>query len=123
VSGLLLAGMSPPRRRALPAHRITAHSGASNCGFQVEKAMKATLFKHGVLVPRTHNIAQLLDVLDDAAIPAPPHADEIDSLNPYAVQARYGTLDAGALDRQVVEVWVNEVLAWAGLQVSGAGSA
>ncbi|MCI4428808.1 MAG: HEPN domain-containing protein [Burkholderiales bacterium] len=85
--------------------------------------MKATLFKHGVLVPRTHNIAQLLDVLDDAAIPAPPHADEIDSLNPYAVQARYGTLDAGALDRQVVEVWVNEVLAWAGLQVSGAGSA
>jgi hypothetical protein len=30
---LLLAGMSPPRRRALPAHRIAAHSGASNCGF------------------------------------------------------------------------------------------
>ncbi|MFM8901445.1 MAG: hypothetical protein ACKOF9_16095 [Burkholderiales bacterium] len=26
---LLLVGMSPPRRRALPAHRITAHSGAS----------------------------------------------------------------------------------------------
>jgi hypothetical protein len=33
---LLLAGTSPRRRRALPAHRITAHSGASNCGFQVE---------------------------------------------------------------------------------------
>ena len=33
---LLLAGKSPPRRRALPAHRITAHSGASNSGFQVE---------------------------------------------------------------------------------------
>ncbi len=30
---LLLAGMSPQRRRALPAHRIAAHSGASNCGF------------------------------------------------------------------------------------------
>ncbi len=29
---LLLAGMSPQRRRALPAHRIAAHSGASNCG-------------------------------------------------------------------------------------------
>jgi hypothetical protein len=25
---LLLAGTSPQRRRALPAHRITAHSGA-----------------------------------------------------------------------------------------------
>ncbi len=32
VSGLSLAGMSPQRRRALPAHRIAAHSGAFNCG-------------------------------------------------------------------------------------------
>jgi hypothetical protein len=30
---LLLAGMSPQRRRALPARRIAAHSGAFNCGF------------------------------------------------------------------------------------------
>ena len=30
---LLLAGMSPPRRRALPAHRIAAHAGACSCGF------------------------------------------------------------------------------------------
>ena len=30
---LLLAGGSPQRRRALPAHRITAHSGAFNRGF------------------------------------------------------------------------------------------
>jgi hypothetical protein len=32
---LLLAGISPPRRLVLPAHPMTAHSGASNCGFQV----------------------------------------------------------------------------------------
>ena len=30
---LLLAGRSPQRRRALPAHHIAAHSGSSNCGF------------------------------------------------------------------------------------------
>ena len=30
---LLLAGMSPLHRRALPAHRIATRSGASNCGF------------------------------------------------------------------------------------------
>ena len=30
---LLLAGTSPQRRRALPAHPMTAHSGASNCRF------------------------------------------------------------------------------------------
>ena len=30
---LLFAGRSPQHRRALPAHRIAAHSGASNNGF------------------------------------------------------------------------------------------
>ncbi|MDP2449673.1 MAG: hypothetical protein Q8M93_17665 [Polaromonas sp.] len=30
---LLLAGISPQRCRALPAHPMTAHSGAFNCGF------------------------------------------------------------------------------------------
>ncbi|HEX5737469.1 MAG TPA: hypothetical protein VFY22_03070 [Hydrogenophaga sp.] len=30
---LLLAGSSPLRRRALPAHPLTAHSGLSNCRF------------------------------------------------------------------------------------------
>ncbi|HEX5736942.1 MAG TPA: hypothetical protein VFY22_00410 [Hydrogenophaga sp.] len=29
----LLAGSSPLRRRALPAHSLTAHSGPSNCRF------------------------------------------------------------------------------------------
>jgi hypothetical protein len=29
----LLAGKSPQRRCALPAHPSAAHSGASNCGF------------------------------------------------------------------------------------------
>jgi len=33
MSGHSLAGMSPQRRRALPAHPIAAHSGASNYGF------------------------------------------------------------------------------------------
>ena len=28
---LLLAGSSQPRRRAFPAHPMTAHSGVSNC--------------------------------------------------------------------------------------------
>ena len=30
---LLVAGMSPPPRRALPSRRIAAHSGAFNCRF------------------------------------------------------------------------------------------
>ena len=79
----------------------------------VEKAIKAALFKHGVMVPRTHNIAQLLGAIGDAAIAEPPHANALDMLNPYAVLARYGSLDAGVLDRPIAEIWLKDVLAWA----------
>ena len=34
---LRLVGKSPPRCHALPGTPITAHSGASNCRFQVKK--------------------------------------------------------------------------------------
>ncbi|MET7014473.1 hypothetical protein [Uliginosibacterium flavum] len=39
---LLLAGKGPLRRRALPTHRITTHSGVSNYGFQVKKKNGST---------------------------------------------------------------------------------
>ena len=32
----LLVGMSPLRRRVLPAHRIAAHSGVFNCRIKVQ---------------------------------------------------------------------------------------
>ncbi len=79
----------------------------------VEKSIKAALFKHGVMVPKTHNIALLLDTLPQAGIAAPPHADVLDMLNPYAVAARYGALDVGPLDRAITAKWVAAVLAWA----------
>ena len=87
----------------------------------VEKAIKAVLFRHRVMVPRTHNIAQLLDLLGDACINAPPFADTLDALNPYAVAARYGVLDAGSLDRALAGAWVKGVLAWASLAAGNTG--
>lgn len=79
----------------------------------IEKALKAALFGKGVLVPRTHDIARLLDALGDAAVTAPPHADALDMLNPYAVLARYGAPDTGTLDRPATQAWLQDVLAWA----------
>ena len=79
----------------------------------IEKALKAVLFQHAVQVPRTHNIDELLNALADAAILAPPHALVLDELNPFAVQARYGALDVGTLDRPVAATRLNDVLAWA----------
>ena len=88
----------------------------------VEKAIKTVLFKQGVMVPRTHNIAQLLIVLGDAEISAPPYADALDALNPYAVTARYGVLDTGDLDRTLTAAWLTGVLAWSSLSTSSTGS-
>ncbi|WP_157265893.1 HEPN domain-containing protein [Azohydromonas aeria] len=79
----------------------------------IEKALKAVLSRHGVLVPRTHRIDQLLDVFQDGALPLPPHAQNLDEFNPYAVQARYGALDTGPLDRLLAAEWLKDVMDWA----------
>ncbi len=117
-------------RRDAAAYQALVGSAAihdSILGFHaqqaVEKAIKAVLFGRRMHVPRTHNIAQLLDALVDASIIAPPHADVLDMLNPYAVQVRYGTLDAGSLDRQLAQQWLSDVLTWADLQAGFAGPA
>ena len=85
----------------------------------IEKALKAVLFAHGVLVPRTHHIDALLDALGEASVQAPPHAEFLELLNPYAVQARYGALDTGPLERGHAATWINDVLAWADQLLSG----
>jgi HEPN domain-containing protein len=88
----------------------------SLCGFHaqqaVEKGLKAVLAHAGVVFRRTHDIAELLDLLDDAGIEAPPHADHLDELNPYAVEMRYGLLGVSGLDRQEVAQWLRDVLQW-----------
>ena len=79
----------------------------------IEKALKAALFKHSVFVPKTHSLGYLLQALSDANIEAPPHADAIDTLDPYAVQARYGALGNSPLDRLAVGTWLKAVVDWA----------
>ncbi len=79
----------------------------------VEKALKAVLADRGVVFRRTHDIAELLDLLQDSGLPGPPHADHLDELNPYAVEMRYGLVEPGPLERNRVAAWVHAVLSWA----------
>jgi HEPN domain-containing protein len=79
----------------------------------VEKALKAVLARAQVPFRRTHDIAELLDLVSDAGLPGPPHADRLDELNPYAVEARYGWSGSAALDRAAVTRWLDDVLLWA----------
>jgi HEPN domain-containing protein len=79
----------------------------------VEKALKAVLSASDVAFRRTHDIVELLDVLCDAGLPAPPHADVLDTFNPFAVAARYGVPIGSRLDRQQALRIVEDVWTWA----------
>ena len=84
----------------------------------VEKSIKSVLSLHSVEIRRTHDLIALLDLLQDNGLPAPPHADWLDELNPYAVEARYGTIDPDGLDRAHILASINAVVAWAQSQVA-----
>jgi len=78
-----------------------------------EKAIKAVLGHAGIAVRRSHDLAELADVLVDAGLSLPAEAERLEELNPYAVEARYGLIDPGPLDRQAATRMVGALLAWA----------
>jgi HEPN domain-containing protein len=90
-------------------HESLAGFHAQQC---VEKALKAVLAHRRVIFRRTHDIAELLDLLLDADL-LPPHADVLDELNPYAVEMRYGLVDPRGLERPKAAGWLEDVLDWA----------
>lgn len=89
----------------------------------VEKSLKAVLSAHAVEIRRTHDLLTLLDLLQDNGLPAPPAADWVDELNPYAVEARYGMVEPAGLDRQHAVRVVQDVMVWAAAEVAKATTA
>ncbi len=79
----------------------------------VEKALKAVLARERLVFRRTHDIAELLDLIQDNGLSGPPYADCLDELNPYAVEMRYGLVEPGPLNRSGVAAWLQAVLCWA----------
>lgn len=79
----------------------------------VEKCLKAVLAKRRVAFRRTHDLAELLDAIADAGLVAPPFADRLDELNPFAVEARYGMGGEQALNRVLVSSWIEASFEWA----------
>lgn len=87
----------------------------------VEKPLKAVLAAAGITFRRTHDISELLDLLTDNAIEAPPHADWLDELNPYAVATRYALTGITGLDRERALSVAREVWDWAAARVGRVG--
>lgn len=79
-----------------------------------EKAIKALLVARAAAFPRTHDLADLLDRLESAAVSVPPIVRSAVKLNPYAIRMRYpGGPSVTEADYEEAIQIADEVVAWA----------
>lgn len=79
----------------------------------VEKLLKAVLAQSEIAPPRSHDIAYLITLLEDAGVSPPPDIGELEALNPWATEFRYGDVLDEALDRVAIGALVQKVRNWA----------
>src|SRR3989304_1530108 len=80
-----------------------------------EKLLKAALFLAGVAPPRTHNLAQLMDLAAGSGLQLPTECEALRWLTPYAVLYRYegdAEADEEKLARQEVRESLRRLRAW-----------
>ena len=116
ISTLLLAAA----QQDLVAAKLLAQAAAigdATVGFHlqqaVEKSLKAVLSANGIEFRRTHDLLWLVELVAEKGLPSPPHAEWLDELNPYAVEARYGTIEPDGLDRTRALQAATDVVEWA----------
>jgi HEPN domain-containing protein len=86
-----------------------------------EKAIKAVLVLRGRRFPKTHDLAELLDLVTATGVVVPPEVLEAKRLTPYAVAGRYPGVseDASEQDyREALEA-AEKAVAWAEGLVTG----
>lgn len=71
----------------------------------IELALKAVLATSALDYPFTHDIDALAELCEAAGmtLPPPPDLDEVDSLTPYAVAARYDMTADGSVERETAK--------------------
>jgi HEPN domain-containing protein len=90
----------------------------------VEKLTKAVLSHHAIAYRRTHQLEELVALLDDFGLSYPPELSEAEALTPFAVEFRYDMLplhdDAReSFDRQWAKRCVDRIVEWASSVVKG----
>jgi len=88
----------------------------------IEKALKATLVEHKIEFPRTHDLAQLVEITEGAGIAWPADLNQVVEFTPFATQGRYPGFDDPIADLEVQEAiaMADKVLAWAKQEVAKA---
>ena len=84
----------------------------------VEKWLKAVIASRGARHEQTHDIDRLLETLEATDAEVTLDRDRLSELTQYAVPLRYDEfLDAESLERDVLVALVDEVAAWAAIQL------
>lgn len=108
-SDLSLARGGRDRRDVLP-EQICFHAQQA-----VEKALKAVLLDRHVDFPLTHDLEEILEIVEQCDIAIPAEIGQVGLLTPYAVEARYPgyweEISAGDVDEALK--LAEQVLAWA----------
>lgn len=85
-----------------------------------EKAIKALLIHSGVRFPRSHNLAELLTLVEGAGRAVPPDIKKAGILSDYAVETRYPGISEPVTEQEYKEAiaiagkviqWVEGILA------------
>lgn len=79
----------------------------------VEKAIKAVLAAKGTEFPFTHDLERLRGFSDKSGIELPSVLDDVEDLNPFARDERYGSETPIGLDRDQALKWATAAIAWA----------
>lgn len=84
-----------------------------HCQQAVEKALKAVLADSDVDFPKTHDLAELSDLVAGIPLDHPVAANDIGYMTPWAVELRYDMPSDQQLDRQRVLDAAKLAVAWA----------
>ena len=100
-------------KSVLPVPGVTDAGLGMLCHQAVEKAIKAVLAAKGTEFPFTHDLERLRGFSDKSGIELPSVLDDVEDLNPFARDERYGSETPIGLDRDQALKWAAAAIAWA----------
>lgn len=85
-----------------------------HCQQAAEKILKALLACNRIEFRKTHDLAELMDILTDNGHPIPEGLSDLDILNPFAVEYRYDLFssESSPFDRNSARELIRSLRIW-----------
>ena len=86
----------------------------------VEKALKAVLVEHEAEFPKTHDLEQIVEIIEDQGVASPAELNKVLEFTPFATQGRYPGFDEAITEEEIEEslAMAERVLEWAKQEVA-----